>query len=107
MVAAINKWDDAAKLWWLHVRLVGGAQTAHGPLPVEAKLSYAELRKALKGHFEPKALRECHLAQFQTRKKDEFAKAVKLLCDKAYPNLEEKAMECLALNHYLSQIDNP
>ena len=36
----------------------------------------------------------------------EFVDAVKLLCDKGYPNLEEKARECLALNHYLSQIDN-
>ena len=42
-VAAINKWDDAAKLLWLRVRLVGGAQTAYGRLPAEAKGSYAEL----------------------------------------------------------------
>ena len=38
-VAAINKWDDAAKLLWLHVRLVGGAQTAYGRLPAEAKVN--------------------------------------------------------------------
>ena len=112
-VAAINKWDDAAKLLWLRVRLVGGAQTAYGRLPADAKTSYAELKKALKGRFEPEALKERHLAQFQARKKAktegwaEFADAVKLLCDKAYPDLEEKARECLALNHYLGQIDNP
>ena len=29
-VAAITKWDDAAKLLWLRVRLVGAAQTAYG-----------------------------------------------------------------------------
>ena len=112
-VAAINKWDEAAKLLWLRVRLVGGAQTAYGRLPTEAKESYVELKKALKGRFEPEALKERHLAQFQARKKmktegwAEFADAVKLLCDKAYPDLEEKARECLALNHYLGQIDNP
>ena len=112
-VAAINKWDEAAKLLWLRVRLVGGAQTAYGRLPTEAKESYVELKKALKGRFEPEALKERHLAQFQARKKTktegwaEFADAVKLLCDKAYPDLEEKARECLALNHYLGQIDNP
>ena len=66
VVAAINIWDDAAKLLSLHVRLEGGAQTAYGRLPAEAKGSYAELRKALKGRFKPVALRECHLAQFQT-----------------------------------------
>ena len=32
---------------------------------------------------------------------------MKLLCDKAYPDLEEMARECLALNHYLGQLDNP
>ena len=69
VVAAINNWDDTAKLLWLRVQLVGGAQTKYGRLPAEAKGSYAELRKALKGRFEPKALSERHFAQFQTRKK--------------------------------------
>ena len=68
-VAAINKWDDAAKLLWLRVRLVGGAQTAYGHLPAEAKASYPDLKKAMKGRFEPAALKERHLAQFQARKK--------------------------------------
>ena len=101
------------KLLWLRVRLVGGAQTAYGRLPSEGKGSYAELKKALKGRFEPEALKEHHLAQFQARKKTktegwaEFADAVKLLCDKAYPDLEDKARERLALNLYLGQIDNP
>ena len=63
-VAAINKWDDAAKLLRLRVRLVGGAQTAYGRLPAEAKGSYAELTKALKVRFEPEAHKERHLAQF-------------------------------------------
>ena len=82
-------------------------------LGTRLKESYVELKKALKGRFEPEALKERHLAQFQARKKTktedwaEFADAVKLLCDKAYPDLEEKARECLALNHYLGQIDSP
>ena len=68
----------------------------YGRLPAEAKGSYPELRKALKGHFEPEALRERHLAQLQTQKKAktegwaEFADAVKLLCDKAYTDLERR-----------------
>ena len=52
------------KLLRLRVRLVGGAQTAYGRLPAEAKGSYAELTKALKGRFEPEAHKERHLAQF-------------------------------------------
>ena len=64
-VAAINRWDDEAKLLRLRVRLVGGVQTAYGRLPAEAKESYSELKKALKGCFEPEAMKERHLAQFQ------------------------------------------
>ena len=51
-VAAINEWDDAAKLLWMRVRLVGRAQTAYGRLPTTAKESYAALKKALKKRFE-------------------------------------------------------
>ena len=112
-VAAINKWDEEAKLLWLRVYLVGGAQTAYSHLPTSAKASYSELKKALKGHFEPEVLKERHLPQFQARRKAktegwaEFADAVKLLTDKAYPELDDNARECLALNHYLGQIDSP
>lgn len=42
---------------------------AHGRLPAEAKASYTELKEALKGRFEPEALKERHLAQFQARKR--------------------------------------
>ena len=46
-MAAI-KWDDTAKLLWLCVQLVGGAQTVYGCLPTEVKESYiyAKLKKA-------------------------------------------------------------
>ena len=47
VVAAINKWDDNAKLLWLRVRLAGGAQTIYGRLPAEAKASSAELKGTL------------------------------------------------------------
>ena len=112
-VAAINKWVDNGKLLWLRVRRVGGAQTAYGRLPADAKATFDALKKALKGRFEPEVLKERHLAEFQSRKKlktegwAEFADGVKLLSDKAYPDLEDKARECLALNHYLGQIDQP
>ena len=53
------------------------------------------------------------MAEFQTRKKlrgegwADFAQDVKVLVDKAWPNLQEEARECLALNHFLGQLDNP
>ena len=112
-VAAINKWDDAAKLLWLRVRLVGGAQTAYGRLPTTARETYADLTKALKERFEPDAMKELYVAEFQTRKKAktegwaEFADHLKLLADKAFPDLEDKARECMALTQFMGQVDNP
>ena len=44
-VAAVNEWDDAAKLLWMRVRLVGRAQTAYGQLPDESKTDYTTLKK--------------------------------------------------------------
>ena len=68
-VAAINEWDNAAKLLWMRVRLVGRAQTAYGSLPTTAKESYAALKKALKDRFEPDSRRELYLSKFSTRKR--------------------------------------
>ena len=112
-VAAINEWDDATKLMWMKVRLVGRAQTAYGRLSTEAKGSYAALKTALKERFEPDSRRELYLSEFSTKKRKvgegwaEYADELRVLADKAFPELEEKARERLALNHYLSQLDNP
>ena len=112
-VAAINKWDDAAKLLWLRVRLVGTAQTAHGRLPTTARDSYAELTKALKDRFEPDAMKEMYIAEFHGRKKAktegwaEFADHLKLLADKAFPDLEDKAREYMSLTQFMGQLENP
>ena len=112
-VAAINEWDDAAKLLWMRVRLVGRAQTAYRRLPTTAKESYAALKKALKEKFEPDSRRELYLSEFSTRKRRpgegwaEYADELRVLADKAFPELEEQARERLALNQYLGQLDNP
>ena len=46
----------------------------------------------------------------RTRHKDEdsatFGDVLRVLSDKAYPDLEEKARERLALNRFLAQIEN-
>ena len=112
-VAAINKWDDAAKLLWLRVRLIGTAQTAYGRLPTTARDSYAELTKALKDRFEPDAMKEMYVAEFHGRKKAktegwaEFADHLKLLADKAFPDLEDKAREYMSLTQFMGQLENP
>ena len=106
-VAAMNKWDDAAKLLWMR------AQTAYGRLPEMSKASYDSLRKALKERFEPDSKKELYLSEFSTQKHKtgdgwaEYADELRVLADQAFPDLDEIARERLALNQYLSQLDNP
>ena len=112
-VAAINEWNEDAKLLWMRVRLVGRAQTAYGRLPDTAKASYATLKRALKERFEPDSRKELYLSEFCARKRRpgegwaEYADELRVLADKAFPELEDKARERLALNQYLGQLDNP
>ena len=109
-VAKINEWNDASKLLWIRVRLVG---SAYGRLPDAKKADYHTLKKALKERFEPESRRELYLSEFSTRKRKtgegwvEYANELRVLADKAFPELEEKAREQLALNQFLSQLENP
>ena len=90
-VAEVNKWDDAAKLLWLRVRLTGRAQTAFKQLSEEARAAYGNCKKALRERFEPATKKELYLAKFQTRLKRAnegwaaFAEDLKVLADKVFP----------------------
>ena len=63
-VASVNEWDDAVKLLWMRVRLVGRGQTAYGRLPDTSKTDYVTLKKALKERFEPDSKKELYLSEF-------------------------------------------
>ena len=82
-------------------------------LPESARSSYGECIKALQKRFAPESRRELYVAELQTRTKRanedwaSFGDALRTLSDRAYPDLEDKARERLALNQYLSQIENP
>lgn len=112
-VAAVNGWDDAAKILWMRVRLTGKAQTALKRLPTAARESYAEARKALEKRFEPASKRDLYVSAFQTRRKkrtegwEDLAEDLRTLSEKAYPQLAEEAREQLALYHFLSLLDDP
>ena len=53
------------------------------------------------------------MAEFQIRRKrkDEdwasFGDSLRFLAEKSYPDLTSEAQEVLALNHYLTQLENP
>lgn len=112
-VAAVNGWDDAAKLLWLRVRLTGSMQTTFKRLPEEAKETYALASVALQERFEPASKRELHITEFQVRKKlhgegwVDFRDALRILANNACPDLEFEARERLSLNRYLEQLPDP
>ncbi len=112
-VVEINDWDEANQLKWLKVRLTGRAQTAFQRLPAETKASLNSTAEALKERFEPASQKTRYQAEFQTRRKKktenwaDLAEDLLFQADKAYPDLDNKARETLALNAYLAQLDNP
>ena len=112
-VATVNKWATGEeKLKWLKLRLTGKAQTAFKKLPQDVKENYGECMKSLQRRFDPDSKRQLYVAELsaRTRHKDEdwatFGDVLRVLADKAYPDLEEKARERLALNQFLAQIEN-
>ena len=69
--------------------------------------------RPLQERFEPKSKRTRYQAEFETgrKKKSEgwadFADDLRSLADKAYPELQPEARVVLALQSYLSQLDQP
>ena len=109
-VAVVNGWDDAAKALWLRVRLVGRAQSAFKNL-TEERADFKQATACLKERFEPESKCALYEAEFHVRRKRptedwaSFGEDVKSLADKAFPDLDEKARDRLAVNHFLSQLD--
>lgn len=112
-VAVVNNWSDEDKLKWLKVRLIGRAQTAFQRLSAANQASFDLATKALKERFEPSSQKSRYQAELRTRKKKsaetwaDLAEDLRLIADKAYPDLGDDARETLALNTFLAQIDNP
>ena len=111
-IAAVCEWNDEAKLKWLRVRLTGRAGAAFRRLPEATRADFTETMKALQERFEPESKKELYRAELQTRTKKRnedwaaFGDDLKLLADRAYPDLPDKARERFALNQYLTQLDN-
>eukprot|EP00731_Ephydatia_muelleri_P039166 Em1164g1a len=112
-VAAVNKWVSGEdRLKWLRVRLTGKAQTAFRRLPDDVKADYGTCVEALQRRFNPDSKRQLYMVELnaRTKRRDEdwaaFGDAVRVLADKAYPELAENARERLALNQFLEQIEN-
>ena len=63
--------------------------------------------------LEPDSRHKVYMAEFQTRKRrhgkswEELADNIRLLVDKAFPDLEDGAKEQLSLDRYLALLDKP
>ena len=112
-VAVVNGWEAADKKKWIRARITGRAATAYKRLSVDDQSTYGKITAALKKRFEPECRKELYVAEFQQRKKKRsedwasFGEDLKTVVEKAYPTLQAEAQELLALNHFLSSIENP
>ena len=110
--AQVSGWDDATKLLWFRVRLTGRAQTAWKWLSMEAKSTHEGAKGALRKRFEPDSKRELYAAEFHSRKCcqteswGDLADDLRILADRAFPELQDEAHEKLSLDRYLNQIKN-
>ena len=104
-VAVVNKWDTDGDKLRVH--------TVFMKLPENTRKDYGECVKALKRRFFPDSKKELYVAELHTRAKRDnedwasFGDALRVLSNKAYADLEERARERLALNQFLLQIENP
>jgi hypothetical protein len=111
--AEVNQWDDAAKLMFLKVRLIGRAQTAFQQLSDVNQASFDAAVNALLKRFEPESKREVYLAEFYARQRKpteswaDFGEDLRELARKAYPDLAVDATEQLALTQLLANIGEP
>ena len=112
-VAKVNGWNENTCLLWLEVRLTGKAHNAWRRLSNEARAHYSMAKAALRKRFEPDSRREVYMAEFHTRKRnpgerwEELADNMRLLADKAFPDLDDRAREQLSLDRYLTLLDKP
>ena len=111
--ASVNRWNEATKLLWLPLRLSRKAQSAWKRLTPDAKSFYVAAKEALQKRFEPESERKLYLVEFQTRRRrpseqwNNFGDELRVLADKAFLELDDKAKELLSLEQYIGELDNP
>ncbi len=95
-VSEVCGWDAANKLKWLRVRLTGRAGTAFRRLPDATRADFDLATAALRRRFEPESKKELYRAELLTRQNEGwavFGEDLKILADKAYPDLPDEAEE--------------
>ena len=90
---------------------MGRAGTVFRRLPEGTRADFTIATTALRSRFEPESKKELYRTELRKKKQSEgwagFGEDLKILSDKAYPDLPEEANERFALNQYLTQLSNP
>ena len=108
----VSGWDDPKKLLWFRERLTKRAQMVWKRLSVKARATYEGAKEALCKRYEPESKRELYSIEFQAKKRrpDEpwadFADNLRILADRAFPELQEEACEKLLLERFLGEMTN-
>ena len=112
-ISTIHGWNNNEKLMWMRVKLVDKAAIAFEQLSHVTKASYELAKAALRNRFEHPSKRELYKRDFSNRlKRDaenwaDYGDDLRLLVERAYPDLQPNAQEHLALRHYLDQLKSP
>ena len=112
-IADVNEWDADKQKKWFPARLTGRAASVYKRLSDAIKADLKLTKEALKERFEPASRKELYRAELASRKKKRsedwaaYGEELTRLAEKAYPDLPVEAQERLALNQYLTQLENP
>ena len=105
-VARVNNWDESTCLMWLEVRLTGKATTLGGDSAMKPwRLSGNALNQIVDAKFTWRSFKQESVDTGSHW--EELADNIRLLADKAFPDLEDRAKEQLSLDRYLALLDKP
>ena len=97
-IAVVNSWDGEAKLKWLRMRM-----TTFRWLPEVTRAGFSAATNALqKWNY---IWLTCSWNMMEDWAV--FGEELNRLADKVYPDFQEEACECSALNQYLPHLDHP
>ena len=97
----------------MRVRLIGKVHVACSRLSHATQQSYATTKEALSQQFEPPSKKQLYKEKFESIPKwdkeswADFGNDLLLLASKAFPSLQDKVREELALSKYLDQLKDP
>ena len=108
--AALGRWSEETKLLMLSFCLKGSARTFYIGLSDQDRMSYKRLVKRLEERFGSLKQQSRYLARFETRRRLQgetiasFGDDLRLIAQRAYPNIGTLGQESVALNQFYKSL---